>query len=106
MKHLNDIEKSRLDRIPDLENVSSPDKYETLTVAHLRGVQGWIMLEIFSDQTFRIRNTTLPIGRQPLSTLDEIQFPALRQWALSVVNSLLVITSDNEEDEVPAKPEN
>jgi hypothetical protein len=106
MKHLNDIEADRLNRVPDLENVTLPDKYETLTVAHLRGNHGWIMLEIFSDQTFRIRNTTLPLGRQPLSTLDEMQFPALREWALSVVNSLLVITSDNEEDEISEKPEN
>ncbi len=76
-------------RVPDLLNADNTDKEKTSTVAHLRTAEaGWLMLSIFKSGEFLIQNTSIPKGRQSLSTIDEIQFPALQEWIVYIIRSV------------------
>jgi hypothetical protein len=109
MENPTNKEMNRLSRIPDSQNPPIPNKESTLTCAFLKTPMGWIRMIVYDNLTYSIQNTSLPVGRHSFDSINEIQFPALTGWMSSVITAVksnLAIPTDDEKDEVPAKPEN
>ena len=83
------MDKERIKRFPNLENVPQPDIEAILTVGHLRTPYGWMMISVYKNGTYLLRNTTIPPARQSIAKIDELQdWPILKAWVQSVVESV------------------
>jgi hypothetical protein len=82
------MDKERIKRFPNLENVPEPNIETILTVGHLRTPYGWMMISVYKNGTYLLRNTTIPPARQSIDTIDELQdYPLLSNWVRSVIDS-------------------
>jgi len=84
------MDNERIKRFPSLENVPEPNIETILTVSHLRTPYGWMMISVYKNGTYLLRNTTIPPARQSIETIDgELEnWPLLKNWVQSVVDSI------------------